>query len=91
MEIAYLTSEGAVVEKSEADHYFLRITGFSGQTYKFCLNWDVVYGQCRLQSNFLDLMLTNDKDLTQRLINAFNHIGEMNRQKRLKNKPSEKF
>jgi hypothetical protein len=91
MEIAYLTSEEAIVEKSEADHYFLRITGFSGQTYKFCLNWDIVYSQCRIQSNFLDLMLTNDKDLTQRLINAFDHIGEMNKQKRLNNKPSEKF
>ena len=91
MEIAYLTSDGAIVEKNEADYYFLRITGFSGQTYKFCLNWDIVYSSCRLKSNFIDLMLTNDKELTQRLINAFNHIGELNKQKRLKNKPSEKF
>jgi len=91
MEIIFSDIENTEIDKSSADYYFLRIRGFSGQNYKFCLNWDLVYGQCRLESNFMDLMLTNDKDLTQRLINAFNHIGEMNRQKRLKNKPSEKF
>ena len=91
MEIAYLNSEGAIVEKSEADYYFLRVKGFSDQKNKFCLNWDIVYQGCRLQANFLDLMLTNDRELTQRLINAFNYIGKLNKQKRLRNKPSEKF
>ena len=91
MEVAFLTSDGAITEKSEADYYFLRMSGFSSQTLNFCMGWDVVYRQCRYRTNFLDLMVSNDKNLTQRLINAFNHIGEMNRQKRLKNKPSEKF
>jgi hypothetical protein len=89
--LTYLSYDGPVSSKREDDYYFLRISSFSSQNFKFCLGWDVVYRQCRYESNFLDLMLTNDKALTQRLINAFMHIGEMNRQKRLKNKTSEKF
>ena len=83
--------ENSEIENSNSGYYFLRIRGFSDQTNKFCLNWDIVYNQCVRETNFMDLMLTNDKKLTQRLINAFNHIGEMNNQKRLNNKPSEKF
>jgi hypothetical protein len=36
-------------------------------------------------------LLTNDQQLTQRMINAFDYIGELNRLKRLKKKPAEKF
>tara|TARA_B100001287_G_C22623076_1_gene501094 strand:- start:67 stop:774 length:708 start_codon:yes stop_codon:yes gene_type:complete len=91
VELKYETADRIVIDKKEDAHYYLQINGFSDQTNKFCMDWDYLYDKCNFPTHFLDLMLTNDEDLTQRMINAFNYIGELNRTRRLKNKPAEKF